>query len=198
LDRWVGGSEKLVRDLFRDAEAELQVCNGDLVKSGLHVIVIDEIDAVFRKRSSASDSGEVTRASAVNQILAKMDGVKALGNILVIGTTNRKELLDKALLRPGRLEVQMEIPLPDTKGRREILGIHLNALRRRGRLSEPLLQSFDDLAKKTKGYSGADIQGLVRCAGSLALVRARRDGSGIEGLLITLEDMLNAITELKR
>jgi vesicle-fusing ATPase len=198
LDRWVGGSEKLVRDLFGDAEAELQVCNGDLVKSGLHVIVIDEIDAVFRKRSSASDSGEVTRASAVNQILAKMDGVKALGNILVIGTTNRKELLDKALLRPGRLEVQMEIPLPDRKGRREILGIHLNALRRRGRLSEPLLQSFDDLAKKTKGFSGADIQGLVRCAGSLALVRARSDGSGIEGLLITLEDMLNAITELKR
>lgn len=197
LDRWVGGSEKLVRNLFGAAEAELQVCNGDLVKSGLHVIVIDEIDAVFRKRSSASDSGEVTRASAVNQILAKMDGVNSLGNILVIGTTNRRELLDQALLRPGRLEVQMEIPLPDVKGRREIFDIHLKALRKRGRLSNPLLRSLDKLAKKTKGFSGADIQGLVRCAGSRALARARSDGSGIEGLLITLEDMLNAVTELK-
>eukprot|EP00980_Cylindrotheca_fusiformis_P001294 scaffold333_cov133-Cylindrotheca_fusiformis.AAC.20 len=197
LDRWMGGSERLVRELFQEAEAELRECNGDLSKSGLHVIVIDEIDAVFRKRSSASDSGEVTRASAVNQILSKIDGINALGNILVIGTTNRKELLDKALLRPGRLEVQMEIPLPDEKGRREILDIHLNPLRRRGRLSDPLLKSLDIIAKKTKGFSGADIQGLVRCAGSLALARARKDGSGIEGLLITFEDMLNATKELR-
>lgn len=197
LDRWIGGSEKLVRDLFGDAEAELKACNGDLIKSGLHVIVIDEIDAVFRKRSSASDSGEVTRASAVNQILAKLDGVNELGNILVIGTTNRKELLDQALLRPGRLEVQVEIPLPSYKGRREILDIHLDVLRRKGRLSQPLLQSLDDLVKQTKGFSGADIQGLIRCAGSLALARARIDGGGIAGLLITREDMLNGIAELK-
>ena len=113
LDRWVGGSEKLVRDLFGEAEAELNACNGDISKSALHVVVIDEVDAVFRKRSAASDSGEVTRASAVNQILAKLDGVNSLGNVLVIGTTNRKELLDDALLRPGRLEVKVEVPLPD-------------------------------------------------------------------------------------
>ena len=99
LDRWVGGSEKLVRELFAEAEMELRQVNGDVTLSSLHVIVIDEIDAVFRKRTTASDSssGEIARASAVNQILAKLDGVQALENILLIGMTNRKELLDPAV-----------------------------------------------------------------------------------------------------
>jgi vesicle-fusing ATPase len=233
LDRWVGGSEKLVRGLFGDAEDELRMCNGDVTKSGLHVIVIDEVDAVFRKRSSATDSGEVARASAVNQILAKLDGVNSLGNVLVIGTTNRKELLDTALLRPGRLEVQVEVPLPDKQGRREILRIHFDALRRRGRLSKPLCEAIDGLSDRsnneassrssilawlsplrynnphtrlkdlaadrwTKGFSGADLEGLVRCAGSIALSRARKDGSGVDGLLITVEDILKALDEVRQ
>jgi vesicle-fusing ATPase len=231
LDRWVGGSEKLVRALFGDAEAELRMCDGDVTKSGLHVVVIDEVDAVFRKRSSATDSGEVARASAVNQILAKLDGVNSLGNVLVIGTTNRKELLDTALLRPGRLEVQVEVPLPDKQGRREILRIHFDVLRRRGRLSKPLCEAIDGLSERsneasnrfpilswlsplrynphtrlrdlaadrwTKGFSGADLEGLVRCAGSIALSRARKDGSGVDGLLITVEDILKALDEVRQ
>ena len=105
LDRWVGGSEKLIRALFSDAEAELRACGGDSTKSSLHVIVIDEIDAVFRKRASGEDSGSVTRASAVNQILSKLDGVDAISNVLLIGMTNRRELLDDALLRPGELQI---------------------------------------------------------------------------------------------
>ncbi len=143
LDRWVGGSERLVRELFHDAEAELASVNGDASRSALHVIVVDEIDAVFRKRSSAEDSGEATRSSTVNQILAKLDGVEAIPNVLLIGMTNRRELLDEALLRPGRLEVQIEIPLPDKEGRREILQIHFGALRSRGRLSRPLCHAID-------------------------------------------------------
>lgn len=103
LDRWVGGSEKLIRGLFEEAEADLRACGGDVSKCSLHVIVIDEIDAVFRKRSASDDSGSVTRASAVNQILAKLDGVDAVPNVLLIGMTNRRELLDDALLRPGKL-----------------------------------------------------------------------------------------------
>lgn len=337
LDRWVGGSEKLVRQLFADAEAELAACNNDATKSALHVIVIDEIDAVFRKRSSSEDTGEATRSSVVNQILAKLDGVKAISNILVIGMTNRRELLDEALLRPGRLEVQIEIPLPNKEGRREILNVHFNALRQRGRLSRQLCNAIDgvhescrsqvhngtttkllktrqaiervidpivpitpssvlnlatdsisntigaasdviadnmllasdvlaldsmsfppgaiitdfvrlvrrtvsrrrndkksrssssdnvstkgqkrkrvrywlrrllspvfrttqyDLASDevTGGFSGADIAGLVRCAGSLALARARREGSGIDGLSITLEDVKAAVQEIR-
>lgn len=199
----------------------------------------DEIDAVFRKRSSSTEdsSGEVTRASAVNQILAKLDGVKELGNILLIGMTNRRELLDEALLRPGRLEVQVEIPLPDREGRREILKIHFEALRRRGLLSKSLCDAIDgrrnssdaqtrksrlslfrnseatdpagflwhrrirDLASDrwTKGFSGADLAGLVRAAGSLALARARKqDGGGLENLLVTLEDVAQALEEVKQ
>lgn len=253
LDRWVGGSEKLVRGLFGEAEAELAACNGDVTKSALHVIVIDEIDAVFRRRSAGEDSGEATRASVVNQILAKLDGIKEIGNILLIGMTNRRELLDEALLRPGRLEVQIEVPLPDKEGRREILQIHFEALRQKGRLSLPLCQAIDgvrtarykstptndesvsslntsgenerirkrdkfqraifqawssvapgrgglilDLAADayTGGYSGADIAGLVRCAGSLALSRARKDGNGVDCLLITLEDVKQALKEV--
>ena len=245
LDRWVGGSEKLVRELFEDAEAELKACNGDPTKSALHVIVIDEIDAVFRKRSAVSeDSGEITRASTVNQILAKLDGISELGNILLIGMTNRRELLDRALLRPGRLEVQIEIPLPDQEGRREILNIHFEALRQKGLLSKSLCDAIDgrgssgnsienecnrglvatlksklsfqksqpdqpklwhrrirDLADSrwTGGFSGADIAGLTRAAGSLALARARKqDGGGLENLLITLEDVAQALDEVKQ
>jgi vesicle-fusing ATPase len=240
LDRWVGGSERLVRELFGDAEAELVAVGNDVTKSGLHVIVIDEVDAVFRKRSTSSGSGEVTRASAVNQILAKLDGVNSLDNILVIGTTNRRELLDEALLRPGRLEVQLELPLPDQEGRREILKIYFGPLRQRGRLSQPLCCAIDgklsvedscdrrqtrssrqwsrftptsiswrrmtpswslrDLASDrwTGKFSGADLEGLVRCAGSLALARARKEGNGVDSLLITLEDVRSALHEVKQ
>ena len=240
LDRWVGSSEKLIRNLFADAEAELAACNGDVTKSALHVIVIDEIDAVFRKRNSAEDSGEATRSSAVNQILSKLDGVKSIPNVLLIGMTNRRELLDPALLRPGRLEVQILVPKPDTEGRREILNIHFDALRKRGRLSKPLCCAIDgvryeeaedeeqeeteatplrkrdkakkilrqvapllrapgrnfDLAAATNGYSGADLAGLVRCAGSMALARTRKSGSGIDELFITLDDVKIALKEV--
>ena len=232
LDRWVGSSEKLVRALFEDAEMELRACGGDASKSMLHVVVIDEIDAVFRKRTSAEDSGEATRASVVNQILAKLDGINAIPNVLVIGMTNRRELLDEALLRPGRLEVQVKIPLPDREGRREILKIHVEALRRRGRLSKPLCQAIDGVRKgrydeksessfrsfgrsikrtlsgqrivdlasdaHTGGFSGADCAGLIRCAGSIALHRARQEGNGVEDLLITLEDVAEALEEVRR
>eukprot|EP00970_Alexandrium_tamarense_P009513 scaffold1899_cov182-Alexandrium_tamarense.AAC.33 len=204
LDRWVGGSERLVRELFYDAEAELAACNGDATKSALHVIVIDEIDAVFRKRSSAEDSGEATRSSTVNQILAKLDGVESIPNVLLIGMTNRRELLDEALLRPGRLEVQIEIPLPDreddsnqTRGRKR------RALKRATNnifdyLSPGKKGVFDLAADEvTGGYSGAELAGLVRCAGSIALSRARKDGAGVEALLITLDDIEQALTEVK-
>ena len=198
---------------------------------------LDECDAVFRKRTAQEGSSETTRASAVNQLLSKLDGVNALDNILLIGMTNRRELLDPALLRSGRLEVHVKIPLPDQQGRREILQIHFDALRRRGRLSQPLVEAIDgdettpmdirprqstrgpklkllgekrpkwlrksksvDLASDeyTKGFSGADIAGLVRCAGSIAVCRTRlQDDGSLENLLITLDDVLDALTEVK-
>ena len=83
------------------------------------------------------------KASVVNQILSKLDGVNSIDNILMIGMTNRRELLDSALLRPGRLEVQIEVPMPDKQGRREILNIHFGTLRKKGRLSKPLCYAID-------------------------------------------------------
>lgn len=216
LDRWVGGTEQLVRDLFADAEEELRRTSA--VESSLHVIVVDEIDAVFRKRSDSDSASEVTRASAVNQILAKLDGVHSMGNVLFIGMTNRRELLDPALLRPGRLEVQIEITRPNREGRREILMIHFDKLRKRGRLSQPLCDAIDgkgykrrrlsrwflnkpmDLAagRWTGGFTGADLAGLVRSAGSIALARCRKqDENGVGSLLITLPDVLGALDEIK-
>lgn len=138
------------------------------MQSSLHVVVIDEIDAVFRKRTDSEDSGSITRNSVVNQILAKIDGVKSLPNVLTIAMTNRRELLgkitfailpisyhpsdtyviflkDEALLRPGRLEVQVEVPFPDLFGRREILKIHFGGLRSKGRLSFPLCCAIDGI-----------------------------------------------------
>jgi SpoVK/Ycf46/Vps4 family AAA+-type ATPase len=89
----------------------------------------------------------------VNQILSKLDGVNAIDNVLMIGMTNRRELLDEALLRPGRLEVQIEVPLPDQEGRREILSIHFDPLRKKGRLSMPLCCAIDGLPNSIK-YEG--------------------------------------------
>jgi len=177
--------------------------------------------------------------------LAKLDGVRALPNILMIGMTNRIELLDEALLRPGRLEVRVEVSLPDKGGRREILQIHFGPLRKNGQLSTPLCRAIDgipmngiapanvddddqagllrgklksfakqlfrsfsasirclvyeDLADDefTGDFSGADIAGLVRSAGSIALARARAYGSEVEGLLVTLEDVKCALKEMK-
>jgi SpoVK/Ycf46/Vps4 family AAA+-type ATPase len=114
----------------------------------------DECDAVFRKRTSNEGTSEVARASAVNQILSKLDGIEALENVLLIGMTNKKELLDPALLRPGRLEVHIEIPLPDAEGRREILQIQFRKLRKRGRLSAPLCAAIDGPTAMAQGNAG--------------------------------------------
>eukprot|EP00702_Spironucleus_salmonicida_P006409 EST47700.1 ATPase associated with various cellular activities family protein [Spironucleus salmonicida] len=117
LDMYVGNSEANIRKLFADAEKDWKEL-GD--ESELHLIVMDELDAICKQRGSRGDSTG-TYDSIVNQLLAKMDGVDSLGNILVVGMTNRKDLIDSALLRPGRFEVHVEIHLPDLQGRHQIL-----------------------------------------------------------------------------
>lgn len=89
----------------------------------MHIIIFDEIDAICKARGSVGGNSGV-HDTVVNQLLAKIDGVEQLNNILVIGMTNRRDMIDEALLRPGRLEVQMEISLPDETGRFQILNIH--------------------------------------------------------------------------
>ncbi len=167
LNKYVGGSEEKVRELFAEAEKE-QLEMGD--HSMLHIIILDEMDAICKSRgSNRSDSG--VSDSVVNQLLSKIDGVDSLNNILLIGMTNRKDMIDDALLRPGRLEVHVEIGLPDTKGRLQILGIHTKSMKKSNRISPEVIDRLDEISEKTKNFSGAEIEGLVKAATSYALTR---------------------------
>lgn len=163
LDKYVGESEKNIRALFQEAEQAQRK-----KQPGLHVIIFDEMDAICKTRGSVPGSGGVGD-SVVNQLLTKIDGVDSLDNILVIGLTNRIDLLDRALLRPGRLEVQIEVTLPDTSGRRQILDIHTSRMRESGLLCA----SFDNemMVNKTKNFTGAELEAVVKGAASHAMAR---------------------------
>lgn len=162
LNKYVGAAEEKIRELFVEAEKD-QAENGN--ESDLHIIIFDEIDAITRQRGTVSGSTGV-HDTIVNQLLAKMDGVNSLNNILIIGMTNRKDMMDEALLRPGRFEVHVEIGLPDQKGRVQIIDIHTRRIRENGLLGDDV--SIEVLAEKTKNFSGAEIEGLVKSAVSFA------------------------------
>lgn len=167
LDKYVGGSEEKIRALFADAEKE-QKEMGDA--SMLHIIVFDEMDAIMKTRGSNRD-GTGVGDSVVNQLLSKIDGVDSLNNILLIGMTNRKDMIDEAILRPGRLEIHIEITLPDERGRLQILNIKTSEMRKNNRMSEEAVHKIPELAEKTKNFTGAELEGLVRNAASFALSR---------------------------
>nr|KAG5713627.1 hypothetical protein BaRGS_024675 [Batillaria attramentaria] len=194
LDKYVGESEANVRKLFADAEEEEKRVG---INSGLHIIIFDEIDAICKARGSVAGNSAV-HDTVVNQLLAKLDGVEQLNNILVIGMTNRKDMIDEALLRPGRLEVQMEIGLPDEHGRHQILSIHTETMRTHGKLASDV--DLAELAVLTKNFSGAEIEGLVRAAQSTAMNRLIKasstvevDPDAIEKLRISRSDFIHAL-----
>lgn len=196
LNKFVGQSEENIRNLFKEAEIEYKD-KGDA--SELHIIIFDEIDAICKQRGSRQDSTGV-HDTVVNQLLAKIDGVDALNNILVIGMTNRKDLIDEALLRPGRLEVHMEIPLPDEQGRLQIFHIHTRKMRE----SQSMAADVDlhDLAARSKNFSGAEIEGLVKSASSFALNRQIDTSSGgvkvkNGNFVVTRDDFEMALNEIK-
>ena len=115
-------------------------------------------------------SGTGVHDSMVNQLLSMIDGVNALNNVLVIGMTNRLDLIDEALLRPGRFEVHIEVSLPDEKGRQDIFKIHTASMMKNDLVSGDV--SIEELARQTKNYTGAEIEGLVKSAASFSLNRA--------------------------
>lgn len=170
FDKYVGEAERNVRELFADADAEWKL-RGE--QSRLHLIVLDELDSIAKTRSGSTGDGSSTRDAVVNQLLSEMDGVRQRGNVLVVGLTNRKDLVDPALLRPGRLEVHVEIVPPDYEGREEILQIVLREMRRAGLVSTV---SFDSLVRRlaggSEGMSGAELAGVARSAASFAIERA--------------------------
>ncbi|KAL3916316.1 MAG: hypothetical protein SGILL_005232 [Bacillariaceae sp.] len=167
LNKFVGGSEEKIRELFAEAEKE-QLEMGD--NSMLHIVIMDEMDAICKQRGTVKDGTGVSD-SVVNQLLSKIDGVDSLNNILLIGMTNRKDMIDDALLRPGRLEVHVEIGLPDTKGRLQILNIHTRNMKKANRITPEALEKLPILAEKAKNFSGAELEGLVKAASSYALTR---------------------------
>lgn len=167
LNKYVGGSEEKIRELFAEAEKE-QLEMGD--NSMLHIVIMDEMDAICKQRGTVRDGTGVSD-SVVNQLLSKIDGVDSLNNILLIGMTNRKDMIDDALLRPGRLEVHVEIGLPDTKGRLQILNIHTKNMKEAKRITPEAVKRLPELAEKAKNFSGAELEGLVKAASSFALAR---------------------------
>ncbi|XP_034150803.1 vesicle-fusing ATPase isoform X2 [Esox lucius] len=194
LNKFVGESEANIRKLFADAEEEQKRLGAN---SGLHIIIFDELDAICKQRGTGQGSTGV-HDTVVNQLLSKIDGVEQLNNILVIGMTNRPDLIDDALMRPGRFEVKMEIGLPDEKGRVQILNIHTNKMRDFGLLAPDV--DVKELAAETKNYSGAELEGLVRAAQSTAMNRHIKatatvevDTERAEKLQVTRSDFMGSL-----
>jgi transitional endoplasmic reticulum ATPase len=172
LNKWVGETEKAIRNIFEKAR-QTSPC----------VVFIDEIDSITPRRSASADS-KVTE-KIVNSILTEMDGVQELHNVMVIGATNRPDIVDPALLRPGRFDRLLFIDAPKEKGVEEILKIHTKNM--------PLDKdvNISELSKKLKGYTGADIAGLCR----EAVMHALREN--VDCKKITENDFLEAIKEIR-
>ena len=207
LQRFVGQSEENMRELFAPPEKEWK---GKAEKSKLHVIIFDEIDAIMKARGSGGATASVVHDNVVNQLLTKLDGMQSLDNVLVVGITNRRDLLDPAVLRPGRLELQVEVGLPDRKGRTQIFNIHTARMRAEGLLATDV--DIDTLAEVTGNYSGAEIKGLVGAAQSHALARYLKDSDDVGGdapsaspssdssklnVNVTMDDFTRAMREVR-
>ena len=173
LSKWYGESEQQIARLFARARQVAPT-----------VIFIDELDSLVPARGGGLGEPQVTER-VVNTILAEMDGLEELNNVVVIGATNRPNLIDPALLRPGRLDELIYVGTPDTAGRRRILAIHTSGM--------PLAPEvdLDSLAERTERFTGADLEDLVRRAGLTALRR------GMDAQVVTMDDFEAALTETR-
>jgi len=162
LSKWVGESEKAVRETFRKAR-----------QAAPSVIFLDEIDSIAPARGGSTSDSHVTER-VISQILTELDGLESLNSVMVIAATNRPDIIDSALLRPGRFDRLIEIGLPDELARQEILKIHT--------AKKPLADDvkIEELAKRTDQYSGADLGALVGEAVMLAIRECVLEGKGKE------------------
>jgi transitional endoplasmic reticulum ATPase len=162
LDRYVGESEKAVREIFDRAR-----------QAAPTIVFLDEIDAIAGERGSGMGGGAEVSERVVSQLLTEMDGLAENPNLVVLAATNRRDSLDRALLRPGRLEEHIEVPAPDEAGRRAILAVHAD--------DRPLGDDvdLDELAADLEGYTGADLEAVVRDA-SMRAIREAADAWGVE------------------
>ena len=157
VEMFVGVGASRVRDMFEQAK-----------KQAPCIIFIDEIDAVGRHRGAGLGGGHDEREQTLNQLLVEMDGFEANDGIIVIAATNRPDVLDKALLRPGRFDRQVVVPLPDIRGREQILKVHMRRV--------PLSDDVDPaiIARGTPGFSGADLENIVNEAALFAARAGKR------------------------
>src|SRR5574337_87605 len=180
LSKWVGESEKGVREVFRKAR-QAAPC----------IIFLDELDSLAPSRSSGSSDSNVTER-VVSQLLTEIDGLEELHDVLIIGATNRVDLIDSALLRPGRFDRIIEVPLPDAKGRENVFKIHT----RKKPLAEGI--NFEKLVQLTNGFSGAEIEGVCnRAAMSSIRQYVDKKDKNVKSIKITQEDFVNAIQKMR-
>nr|WP_050757160.1 ATP-dependent zinc metalloprotease FtsH [Cyanobium sp. PCC 7001] len=172
VEMFVGVGASRVRDLFRKAKAKAPC-----------IIFIDEIDAVGRQRGAGIGGGNDEREQTLNQLLTEMDGFEENSGVILVAATNRPDVLDRALMRPGRFDRRITVDLPDRRGREEILAVHAR--------TRPLAEgvSLADWARRTPGFSGADLSNLLNEA---AILTARRHRTAIDGE--ALGDALERIT----
>ena len=181
LSKWVGESEKGVREIFRKARMAAPC-----------IIFFDEIDALVPKRGSAGSDSHVTE-NIVSQILTEIDGLEELNNVLIIGATNRLDIVDPALLRPGRFDRVIEVPNPDIKGIEMIFKIHTK--------DKPLSEDVDlkKITELSKGFSGAEIEEVCNRASLCGVKRfVENKEKSVKTIKITQKDFEKSLEEIKK
>ena len=173
FSKWVGESEKAIREVFRRGRT-----------AAPSIVFFDELDSVASRRGAGSGYGDASER-VISQLLTEMDGIESLVNVVVIGASNRPDMIDPAILRPGRFDRLIYVPAPDRATRLQTLKIHARNM--------PLAQDvdLDQIASQAAGYSGADLEAVCREAGLIAL---RRD---IETKSVTIEDFRDAFYRVK-
>jgi len=186
LSKWVGESEKAIREVFRKAR-----------QSAPTIIFFDELDSIAPVRGTGFGGSQVTER-VISQILTELDGLEELKDVVVIGATNRIDIVDPALLRPGRFDRLLNVPVPDLDARKAILRIHLE--------KKPLAEDvkIDTLAEKTEGYSGADLAALANTTSMLVIKEHIAKSKTIEkakenlkDLKITMKDFEKPLEKMK-
>jgi transitional endoplasmic reticulum ATPase len=180
LSKWVGESEKGVREIFRKAR-QAAPC----------IIFLDEVDSLVPKRGGVNSDSHVTE-NIVSQILTEIDGLEELHNVLIIGATNRIDIVDEALLRPGRFDKIIEVGNPDSKGRKHIFEIHTKR--------KPLESNVDikKLVEITNDFSGAEIAAITNRAAFVALKRyVTGKSENFKEIKITQQDLIDAVNKVK-
>ncbi len=186
LSKWVGESERAIREVFRKAR-----------QAAPTIIFFDELDSITPVRGTGLGSSQVTER-VISQILTELDGLEELKDVVVIGATNRLDIVDPALLRPGRFDKLLNVPVPDLDARKEILRIHLE--------KKPLADDvkIDQLAEKTEGYTGADLAALANTTAMLVIKEhitksktLEKAKENLKDLKITMKDFEKTLEKMK-